>query len=75
MLTPTGRPKIARGEAPGPTWQSGNAAFSIGPAHFDPVRTAIDTQAEHHGTRSFQDEYREFLREHAIAFDERYVWD
>lgn len=29
----------------------------------------------HHRKRTFQDEYRAFLRRHNIEFDERYVWD
>jgi hypothetical protein len=39
------------------------------------VREYIRGQAEHHMKRTFQDEYREFLRRHAIEWDERYVWD
>lgn len=35
----------------------------------------IDNQEEHHRTRSFQDEYRDFLNKYGITFDERYVWD
>jgi hypothetical protein len=35
----------------------------------------IDTQEEHHRTKTFQEEYRELLRKYHIEFDERYVWD
>jgi hypothetical protein len=35
----------------------------------------IDTQAEHHRVRTFQDENREFLTKNGIEYDERYVWD
>ena len=35
----------------------------------------IDTQEEHHKTRTFQDEYRAFLTKYGIEYDERYVWD
>jgi hypothetical protein len=34
----------------------------------------IQGQREHHRTKSFQDEYRELLKRHEIAFDERYAW-
>ena len=34
----------------------------------------IRNQEEHHRKRSFQEEYREFLEEHGIEFDERYLW-
>jgi len=39
------------------------------------VRLDIDRQAEHHRTKTFQEEYRELLRKYHIEFDERYVWD
>jgi len=32
-------------------------------------------QETHHRKKSFQDEYRMFLKEFDIDFDERYVWD
>ena len=35
----------------------------------------VDTQQEHHRTRTFQEEYRDLLRKHGVDFDERYVWD
>jgi putative transposase len=35
----------------------------------------IDTQPEHHRTKTFQDEYRTTLTDHCIDYDERYVWD
>ena len=56
-------------------WQRGYADFSVSPSQLDPVLDYVSTQENHHRTRTFQDEYREFLRKHEIAFDERYVWD
>jgi hypothetical protein len=35
----------------------------------------VDAQPEHHRTRTFQEEYRDLLRKHDVAFDERYIWD
>ncbi len=35
----------------------------------------VETQEEHHHTRTFQEEYRELLHRHGVGFDERYVWD
>jgi putative transposase len=35
----------------------------------------VDTQEEHHRSRTFQEEYREFLRKHGVEYDERFVWD
>lgn len=41
----------------------------------DVVLEYIDTQEEHHRTLSFQDEYRQLLKDRGLEFDERYVWD
>jgi putative transposase len=56
-------------------WQRGYAAFSVSPSQLDAVLDYVETQEEHHRTRSFEEEYRDFLRKHAIEFDERYAWD
>jgi REP element-mobilizing transposase RayT len=56
-------------------WQSGYGAFSVGPADLETLRQYIDTQEEHHRTRTFQEEYRAFLKRYDVEFDERYVWD
>lgn len=56
-------------------WQRGYGAFSVSPSQLEDVLKYVETQEEHHRTRSFQDEYREFLGKHAIHFDERYVGD
>ena len=56
-------------------WQNGYGAFSISPAHVEPVRTYIANQEEHHKTVSFQDEFRRLLKKYGIDYDERYVWD
>jgi len=56
-------------------WQRGYGAFSVGPSDLSALLHYIDTQEEHHRTRTFQDEYRAFLTKYGIEFDERYVWD
>ena len=56
-------------------WQSGYAAFSVSPSRLEEVRKYIENQAEHHRTRTFQEEFRELLKRHNLAFDEQYVWD
>lgn len=57
------------------SWQLGYGAFSIGPKDLESVTTYIDGQEEHHGTKTFQEEYRGFLQRYGMEFDERYVWD
>ena len=56
-------------------WQSGYGVFSVSQSQVDTVRRYIECQEEHHRRVSFQEEYREFLKRHNVAFDERYVWD
>jgi REP element-mobilizing transposase RayT len=55
-------------------WQEGYGAFTVSRSNIGAVRNYIAGQHEHHRTRSFQDEYRELLEKHEIAFDERYLW-
>jgi putative transposase len=56
-------------------WQRGYGCFSVGPSDLDSLRAYIDNQQAHHKTRTFQDEYRMFLRKYGLAYDEAYVWD
>ena len=56
-------------------WQRGYAVFSVRPTDLDALRHYINTQAAHHNTRTFEDEYRVLLNKYDVPFDERYVWD
>ncbi|MFT5490268.1 MAG: putative transposase [Limisphaerales bacterium] len=56
-------------------WQAGYGAFSVSESNTDKVIHYIENQDEHHKHISFQDEYRQFLKKHGVAFDEKYVWD
>jgi len=56
-------------------WQNGYGGFSVSPAEVDSVAAYIEGQEEHHRKVSFQDEYRRFLKEYGVEYDERYVWD
>jgi REP element-mobilizing transposase RayT len=56
-------------------WQDGYGAFSVSQSMAPDVIRYIERQKEHHRVRSFQDEFRDFLRKYEIEFDERYVWD
>jgi hypothetical protein len=55
-------------------WQEGYGAFSVGISQVPDTITYIQQQDEHHRTRTFQEEYRSFLREHYMSFEEKYVW-
>ena len=56
-------------------WQRGYGIFSVSPTHRKNVLAYIKSQEEHHRTKTFQDEYRDFLTRYGIEFDEQYVWD
>ena len=57
------------------SWQRGYGCFSVGPTDLDSLCAYIDNQEEHHRTRTFQDEFRMFLKKYGVEHDEAYVWD
>jgi putative transposase len=67
--------KTQGAEFAGFAWQAGYGAFAVSESNVSVVRDYIAGQKEHHQQKSFQDEYRTFLKRHGVAFDERYVWD
>jgi REP element-mobilizing transposase RayT len=56
------------------SWQSGYGAFSVSESNVAEVKRYIERQAEHHGRMTFQDELRQLLDRHGLAFDERHLW-
>lgn len=56
-------------------WQAGYGAFSIGASQVEDACEYINNQAEHHKTRTFEDEFRTLLQKYGNEWDERYVWD
>jgi REP element-mobilizing transposase RayT len=56
-------------------WQDGYGAFSVNPTEVDIVIAYIDNQQKHHSKKTFQQEYRAFLKKYKVEYDERYVWD
>ena len=57
------------------SWQRGYGCFSVGPSDLEALKDYIDSQEEHHKTRTFQDEFRMFLKKYGVECDEAYVWD
>lgn len=55
-------------------WQDGYGAFTVSKSQLPEVIRYIQKQRDHHRKRSFQEEYVEFLNEHGIEYDERYLW-
>jgi REP element-mobilizing transposase RayT len=56
-------------------WQRGYGIFSIGKSQLGDLVKYIDDQESHHKRRTFQDEFREFLKRYDVHYDEAYVWD
>jgi len=55
-------------------WQEGFSAFSVSISHAGDTIKYIENQVEHHRTKTFQEEYRAFLKKHKIVFHEKYLW-
>ena len=56
-------------------WQTGYAAFTVSTSAVPDVIRYLEHQDEHHQTRTFEQEFVEFLQRHSIEFDERYLLD
>ena len=56
-------------------WQEGFGAFSYSHSQIDTVVKYILNQEEHHRRRTFREEYEEMLREFAVEYDARYLFD
>jgi putative transposase len=55
-------------------WQEGYGGFSVSISHMKDAIDYINRQAEHHRKKTFEEEYRSFLKKHGIKFDEKYLW-
>src|SRR5205807_1811707 len=49
-------------------WQVGYGAFSVSFSNLPDVKKYLARQADHHLVRTFQDEFREFLRRHELEW-------
>ena len=54
-------------------WQEGYGAFTIGILQKADTISYIRSQAEHHRTRSFEEEFVAFLKKHNMEYDPQYV--
>jgi hypothetical protein len=45
------------------------------PSNLESVTAYILNQAEHHKKFSYQEEIRQIMKRHRVAFNERYIWD
>ena len=56
------------------SWQEGYGAFTVGVLQREQTISYINAQQEHHGRRSFEEEFLAFLKKHDIEYDPKYVW-
>ena len=56
-------------------WQKGYGAFTVSYSQIVDVEKYIQNQKEHHRTRTFQEEYIEFLKRHKIEFRMEYLFE
>ena len=54
-------------------WQEGYGAFTVSPSLLETVRHYVAAQEEHHRTRTFKEEYLDFLQKSGVIFDPRYL--
>ncbi len=56
-------------------WQHGFGAFSYSHSQLSNVINHIKHQEEHHKTRTFRQEYLEFLKRYNVDFKEEFIFD
>jgi len=56
-------------------WQSGYGAFTYSRSQRNDVIKYIMKQKEHHGKRSFKDEYLELLQRNDIKYEDAYLFE
>jgi len=57
------------------SWQAGYGIFSLGQSQLPALVQYIDSQVEHHRTKSFKEELLDFLRKYGVDYDEQYLWE
>lgn len=57
------------------SWQEGFGAFSYAHSHIKSVYQYILNQEEHHKTKKFKEEYKDFLNEFNIEHEDKYLFD
>lgn len=56
-------------------WQDGYGAFSYSRSHIDNVIKYIKHQQEHHKKKTFKEEYIKFLKQFAVDYNEKYLFE
>ena len=56
-------------------WQEGYGAFSYSKSALDSVVKYILHQKQHHQTKTFKEEYIDFLKKFGVDYEERYLFE
>lgn len=56
-------------------WQKGYGAFTVSYDRVEAIRKYIRNQKVHHRTKTFQEEYIDFLQRHGIEFRLEYLFE
>lgn len=56
-------------------WQEGYGAFSVGRSMLSSVAEYVANQAEHHGNKTFGQEFRSLLEKYEVEYDEAYLFE
>ena len=54
-------------------WQDGYGGFSVSSSKVETLKKYILNQKEHHKKMSFIEEYKQFLDEYGIEYDDKYI--
>lgn len=55
-------------------WQDGFGVFSVSKSNVPALVEYIRNQRTHHQKQTFEDEYVDILRLHAVEYDEKYLF-
>ena len=55
-------------------WQEGFGSFTVSQSNLEIVQSYLEKQQEHHRTKTFKDEFRNFLVKHDLEYDEKTIW-
>jgi len=56
-------------------WQTGYGAFTYSRSQINSVINYIKNQEKHHKTKTFEEEYTEFMKKFGVDYEERYLFD
>ncbi len=56
-------------------WQRGYGGFSVSPGQVPILENYLQNQHTHHQTQTYKDEFRGYLHEYEVAYNEQHVWD